>query len=107
MLIFAGYGSQYVGVYTCEERVSIKIIPLRDWDCKAYHDSCWRSEGVNRVLSELYREEGDICFSISFPFGVFSLDKVITDICAGVKVVQLTPQQIEDLRSVRERVFSR
>lgn len=46
-------GNVYVWSYTGPEGNPVKV-PLEQWKNTSNHDSCWRSDGVNSILSTLY-----------------------------------------------------
>ncbi len=50
--------SNYVGVYVAWADAFTKIEDISGWRMASYHDSCWRTDGVERVIGAV--EEMDI-----------------------------------------------
>lgn len=43
--------STYVGVYAAWSRRNLRVEDVTDWRCVSHHASCWRTDGVERVLA--------------------------------------------------------
>lgn len=41
----------YVGVYAAWSAYTESLESIAGWRCASYHDSCWRSDGVERIMS--------------------------------------------------------
>jgi len=89
MLIHAP--ANYVGVYTRKEKGK--------WDCLVYHDSCWISDGINRFL---WKHHEDIRFCI---FPLKDGWDVIENITNAIHVVQLSKEQLDELKKVRKKKY--
>jgi len=91
MLIHAP--ANYVGVYARKEKGK--------WKCISYHDSCWRSDGVERFLFE-HREDMRFTFSAAWVEKVGTVVEHITD---AILVVALSQEQLEKFRQIRKKKY--
>ena len=91
MLLHAS--ANYVGVY-------LNQAGDRVWDCVCYHDSCWRTDGIESFL-KMYQDNLHLCF---FPnIEEFYLHETIV---RGMHVVKLTDEQVDELHEIRKLKFS-
>jgi len=90
MLIHAPYN--YVGVYI--QKRSGK------WECIAYHDSCWSSDGVEHFL---YQNHENIHFRFLPKMREEDILETITD---NIHVVKLSIPQLNDLTRARKKKYS-
>jgi len=93
MLIHAP--ANYVGVYIRKEKE-------KGWNCLVYHDSCWKSDGVNRFLWE-NRENIQFCF---FPLASGKGWDIAESITDSIHVVKLSEVQLDGLKQVRKKKYS-
>jgi hypothetical protein len=85
--------ANYVGVYVGVDD---------EWECKAYHDSCWRSDGVERFLWQNREKLGFIWPMIASDD--YELVQSITD---SIHIVRLSKEQLDALKSLRDEKYNR
>jgi hypothetical protein len=94
MLIHAP--ANYVGVYVRKGKGK--------WSCVSYHDSCWRSDGVERFL---FDHRDDIHFSfIIYPFKVEEIGQPIERITDAIYVIKLSEEQLAEFSEIRKKKYS-
>ncbi len=87
----------YVGVYI--QTGNLRGTEYGKWECISYHDSCWRSDGIQDFL---YKSQEYIHFS-SFPRTEgFAVLEPITD---AILVVKLDETQLAELVQIREKGY--
>lgn len=87
----------YVGVYV--QKGDLRGTQYGKWECMAYHDSCWRSDGVGRFLSQ---HQEDIHFCIFPRTEGFEVLEKLTD---AIHVVRLDEVQLDELVQVRKKKY--
>lgn len=90
MLIHAP--ANYVGVYVGVDD---------SWECRAYHDSCWRSDGVERFLWENREKLGFI-----WPMIASDDYELIQSITDAIHIVRLSKEQLDTLKSIRKKKYN-
>ena len=93
MLIHAP--ANYVGVYIREGE--------RKWDCVSYHDSCWRSDGVERFLFE---HRDDIQFAFMPSFNTKEIAPIVERITDAIHVIKLSEKQLTEFSRIRDKKYS-
>lgn len=87
----------YVAVYI--QKGDIRGSLYGNWECISYHDSCWRTDGIDNFL---YRHGEDISFC-SFPMTQgFDIIETITD---SIRVVKLDEVQLDGLTQIRQKRY--
>jgi hypothetical protein len=93
MLIHAPYNS--VGVYTRKVKLSPGSEIFSKWELISFHDSCWRSDGVEQILfvnrENFYLES--IC----------SLSRKHKEVADGIYIINLSNEEINKLRDIERK----
>jgi hypothetical protein len=96
MLIHAP--ANYVGVYI--QKGKLNGSSYGKWDCVCYHDSCWRSDGVDRFLWENHE---DIHFCIFPNTKGFDTIETLTD---AIHIIKLDEVQLDGFRQIRKKKYN-